>query len=234
LLLAGASAADGVEVEVSVVAVLDSALRFASFKVKGESLSNDSWGAFALASITVPDLVLQERECGLRAVLWRALDGTSLNIVVLTDAWGSWGELAGASVSVEESCSVNGISIVVGNRDGIANLWGANARASLIIPLVGVGWAPLGQALAVADISVSVEVETDWAWSLSASALTSLGVEELSAWAAIIVEVTDFAVLVVEVLVGIEGDSRGSADALVSLSIVVGAVSFAKGVSDSH
>lgn len=68
MLLAGASAADGVEVEVGVVAVLDSALSFASVKVKGESLSNDSWGAFALASLTVPDLVLQEGKSGLRAV----------------------------------------------------------------------------------------------------------------------------------------------------------------------
>jgi len=112
-------------------------------------------------------------------------------------------------------------------------LWGADARASLIVPLV-VRWAPLGQALAVALIDVSVEVETDWAWLLSALAFTVRGVEELTAWASIVVEVTDLAVLVVEVLVVIKSNVRGSADAFVSLSIVVGRERVTISVCDSR
>lgn len=130
--------------------------------------------------------------------------------------------MARASVSVEVSSDGNGsLRVVVSDINVGADLLGADARASLIIPLV-VGWAPLGKALAVADSSGSVEVETDWAWSLSASALTSLGVEELSAVASLfVIEVTDLAVLVIEVLVVVESSCWGSADALVSLSIVV-------------
>lgn len=55
LLQASASTVGGVEVKVSVVAVSHSALFFASLSVESESRRDLSWGALALASLTVPD-----------------------------------------------------------------------------------------------------------------------------------------------------------------------------------
>lgn len=222
LFLASATAADGIEVEVSVVAVLDLAFSLASIKVESETFGNNSWGALALAGFAVPDEWLGGVVDSVRAVFWLALNGTGRWVPELVSlSWGSLRELARASVSVEVSCDGKGSdTVVVKNVNVWAVLLGADARARFIIPFV-VGWAPLGKALAFALSNVSVEVESDWAWLLSASALTSLGVVELSARARIVIEVTDLAVLVVEVLVGVERNSCGRADALVSLSIVV-------------
>jgi hypothetical protein len=96
LLNAGTAAADGVEVEVSVVAVFDCALSLAGIKVESEAFSDNSWCALASASIAVPDSWLSGIFSKERAVIWLALDGSSLEIEELIGwvAWGSWRELA--------------------------------------------------------------------------------------------------------------------------------------------